>query len=212
MEKESQSDETPFQPIKDEILSDEGVCSDVFEFCDRNDLVLKKIINYDPNKSLSRKLKEIGDYLKLAQEKFPEQYAKYFPKTQIVVGKNVKGRDALYIVQEKIIGENIRERKLPEEAKQALKELLSFLIDLYVQTFDGEEGWIVEILNRDNYIYGHKEREDKSKDTIYFIDFTPMYLRSIPEMSREIVSIVDEFLSEEDQNELLAKLDVLKQK
>lgn len=102
---------------------------------------------------------------------------------------------------------------LSEKQQQDFKELLSFLIDIYIKTFDGERGMIIEIESGKNYIFGHKTDETEVEDRIYMIDFVPVFKPSLDILKNWLKHVFGEiYFSEQDIQELLAKLDVLKQK
>ena len=211
MEKEPRFDEMPFRAIKKEVVG-QGSCVNVQEFCERNDLIVKSVLKYY-NGSPEEEAKVVADYVNLAREKFPDQYSLFFPKTQVVIGKNEFDKKAIYVVQEKIIGYDLAQGALPEESKQDFKELLSFLIDLYAQTFNKGWGLSAEIFRTSNYMLGHKEAENNDQDRIYIVDMTPIFRISLGTFKLELDRLASGLgLSLEYKNELLAKLDVLKEK
>jgi hypothetical protein len=97
MEKEPQN-EMPFQSLKNDVFAVGGF-TDVFEFCKNNACVVKELTEYSVDSNLADdEAQKIQHYLSIAQEKFPVEYTKFFPKTQCVIGKNKNGKRSLSIV------------------------------------------------------------------------------------------------------------------
>lgn len=104
-----------------------------------------------------------------------KKYHIAIPKFDCVVGKNEEDADVLvYIVVDKIIGENIEEASnLPPEAREKLDEFYTALIQYYYDVFqEGGDYWW-DFTNK-QIVYGHKK--DEKEDKVYIVDIEPFYL------------------------------------
>lgn len=119
----------------------------------------------------------------------------------------------MFIVQEKIIGENLNRNEITKEMKLQVKEIIAFFIDLYVQTFNGKVGYYPEFFSIHNYIFGHKEGENKTQDRVYLIDISPIFLDPLDQLIHDLEFTFRQLnLSREYRRELLNRLYTAKPK
>lgn len=87
----------------------------------------------------------------------------------IVLGSNGYNENAAYLVADKVVGEELKETKIPEEeAKKFFSSLLNYHIDKYEQG-----GYFIYDLNSRDFVYG-KTNTNLEKN-IYFVDLDDLY-------------------------------------
>ncbi len=140
-----------------------------------------------------------------------DNFAEFIPETNLVVGKNEKGKKVVYIVQHKIHGQELKKIKGNEKVKAELRSFLDRVIQTYIKNlfylkdskepqsvFPDVKGW--------NFIVGRNKKVGEQEDRLYFVDTYPVegasvqdfverYISQIvkPTFPSEYWSLIDEF-------------------
>lgn len=141
-----------------------------------------------------------------------QDFGEFLPETNLVVGKNKKGEDTIYIVQHKIRGEPLKEAESVEQIREELRGFFRSVIDsckkhlVYYGNskspsiiFPDMKGW--------NFIFGVDAKKKEEQEKLYFVDtypiegsefnsnFVDVYIATIvkPTFPQKYWPIVDEF-------------------
>ena len=106
----------------------------------------------------------------------------FVPRSQVVIGKNVGDKETVFVISDKINGEpleremfsNISFNELTDKAKSNFKKIVTGLIDIYIDTFNGETGEVPEFSSLENYIVGEDKTDTNNYSKIYFVDLFPV--------------------------------------
>jgi hypothetical protein len=226
MEKEPR-DEIPFrEPIK--IIDRSGTYVNVGELPSNDKVVIKEFRHGEVAVSWPGRKLEIResafmlqDYFKRLKQDFPQEFAQFFPKTQLVIGKNRDGEEALFIVQEKIIGETLESHSRRtgflsnnEEQDNQIKKIIRMLVKFYLKTFDPKisAGQTLEVFNGRNCIFGRKASEPDAKESIFMVDTTPLHFSRPYSVADNIKYAIERLgFDREEFADLLGQLEVLQE-
>lgn len=165
--------------------------------------------------NVESQVKRLNDYYR-RMIAHPE-LSRFVPKTQLVIGNNEKGKKTIFAISERIVGEKYNEvLSLPtEEEKENLIIILNGIIDLFIETYDGERGQVAEFAPPNNMMRGKNYYIDlqNNKDKVYLVDLFPVFSYTIQELREQISQFIRRNrLSPEVLRESNAKLKILELK
>ena len=104
---------------------------------------------------------------------FIDQYGLHAPDYEAVLGKNEKGTPVLFLIVDKIEGQDLNSIEvLPKEALEEFDMLFEATFKYYLSIYkEGGDFWS-EFANR-QIIYGHKHHEEENHP--YIVDVEPRY-------------------------------------
>ncbi len=93
---------------------------------------------------------------------------------EFVVGKDVRGRNVVYGITDKIEGENLDKIKVTSEITEEVEKLYAKIAQYYLDKLSKDEMYLADINNASQYVFGKRKSDELAK--IYLID-TDLYIR-----------------------------------
>jgi len=174
-------EEIPFRYKMNPIKGERGFFSDLREFEDDPRFIVKEVTasweNGDTVVFPILDIKETAKVIKEGVDLIEKYLGEFFPKTDLIIGKNKEGKAVIFIVQQKVEGKALsslsgNNEKCKRKAEQ-LDKLFAQSVLMFLETFDFEkkEGRYPDI--QDTNILLGKCGEDKD-DNIYLVDVHPV--------------------------------------
>jgi hypothetical protein len=139
-----------------------------------------KVIRIDSFDDLTERYDNIADpahIVELGKKLFSEIQADYNIKVpvEIIIGKDEKNKEAVYIITDKIEGLSLEESLITQnlEFAKKLETLYVSISKYYLDKLNSKEVHLADLNNMSQYIYGRKEGD--IEDAIYLVD-TDLYL------------------------------------
>ncbi len=154
------------------------------------------------------------DHIKSNLDFLKENFGEFIPNSQLVVGKNERGKKTVYIIQDRIEGQNLDHLKYDEKVAEQLRLFLRRAIDTYINNLfyygsDPIPHFLTPDLKGENFIFG-QDKKNNQGNRLYFVDTYPIegtdlqdfVMRYVPTVrdrfSRDWRKIIDEFREEAD--------------
>ncbi len=160
-----------------------------------------KALRNNPSKIVRRERyyddeNSLNDF-RIARRLFREltnNYEILVPNLDYVVGYDLDKTLTVYVVADKIYGNNVgemyqQEKKIP---KDQIEKLCIRLMDYFEEKYHNGGEFLFDIAGLGQYVYGHKYREEN--DNLYLVDTQPLYDNIQPKrMSTLFFSIASGF-------------------
>ena len=107
-----------------------------------------------------------------------DNFGDFIPDSQLVVGKNQQGEKTVYIIQDRIIGQDLGSLKFDESVNEQLKSFLEKCLDIYIKNLvyygDNTQPKSLTLdLKGENFIFGTDKKKNNG-NRLYFIDTYPV--------------------------------------
>ncbi len=103
-------------------------------------------------------------------ESLQSEYGVNVPGIDVVIGENDREEKKVFMVVDKIEGENLEEIKsLPEDSKEKLEKFYVGVLESMLNAYKKEEAFLGDVAPR-NLVYGHEAKEQGAEDDFYLVD------------------------------------------
>jgi hypothetical protein len=174
--KPKSTSEIPFKDL--EAFSDGGKYS-VIKFVSTHPEYLVKEGRTKWKDETSPGMHPLNDHERIIQDTqaIEKNFREYFPRTQLVEGKNKEGENIIYIIQEKVTGKYLDELEYSETPTEQIGIFFDKVIDNYIKHLfyapgEDEPRSFYPDLNARNFVLGHTAKDPSKK--LYYIDSYPI--------------------------------------